>query len=429
MPWRTRCLSVAGFGPPNVVRAKADSACEGENDKIVNRPAHELQSTIIGDLKAPMADRDQCGFIPRIESLRGLAALTVAVLHATSSLIQEPARGVLDQIGYPVIRALTNGYGAVIAFFVISGFVLARSLDRNLLRASEFAFKRILRLLPAASVAVGIFALVFYSFGFTLYGGASYTPTNIALNMIMLRADIDRVMWSMKAEVAATPLIFFGTWLARHAGSKYLIALAATLFGLSFIGQYCHAIGDDTSLGPLFAFAVGVWLHFAGRAIVNRLSPAAAATAAYASIAAFCACSFFNTIASFGLLVECASAATLVGLIAFHRESRLFAPLDLVPVRFYGKISYSFYLLHPLSLWSSVKVAQYLSGACPALPISIMAMIAAACSIAAITPLSYLSWRFVELPAMKLRHPELSVAAASHNWVPARHSAMARKSS
>ena len=376
-----------------------------------------------------MADRNQRLFIPRIESLRGLAALTVAALHATSSLIQEPARGVLDQIGYPFIRALTNGYGAVVAFFVISGFVLARSLDRNL-QAGQFAMTRILRLLPAASVAVGIFAVVFHYFGFTLYSGASYTPRNVALNMIMLRADIDRVMWSMKAEVAATPLIFFSTWLARHAGPKYLIALVATLFGLSFIGQYCHAIGDDSNLGPLFAFPVGVWLHFQGRAIVNRLSPAVATTAACASMAAFCACSFFNTVASFGLLVECASAAILVGLIASHDTTRLFAPLDLGPARFYGKISYSFYLLHPLSLWSSASLARYLSQTDPALPISIIAVIAAAYSVAATTPFGYLSWRFIELPAMNLkRQPQLLAAAASDSWVPARNSAVARKSS
>ena len=212
--------------------------------------------------------------------------------------------------------------------------------------------------------------------------------------------------------MAATPLIFFSTWLARHAGSKYLIALAATLFGLSFVGQYCQAIGDDTSLGPLFAFTVGVWLHFAARAIVNRLSPAAAATAVCALIAASCACSFFNTVASFGLLVECASAAILVGLIAFHGETRLLAPLDLGPVRFYGKISYSFYLLHPLSLWSSMKVAHYLSGTCPALPIGIIALVTAAYSVVATTPLAYVSWRFIELPEMSLRRrPKLS-------WLP-----------
>jgi peptidoglycan/LPS O-acetylase OafA/YrhL len=223
-------------------------------------------------------------------------------------------------------------------------------------------------------------------------------------------------MWSMKAKVAATPLMFFSTWLARHAGPKYLLPLAATLFGLSFIGQYCHAIGDDTNLGPLFAFAVGVWLHFAAPAIVNRLSPAAAAAAACASITAFCACSFFNTVASFGLLVECASAAILVGLIAFHGETRLLAPLDLGPVRFYGKISYRFYLLHRLSLWSSMKVAQYLSGTCPALPISIIALVTAACSIVATTPFAYVSWRFIELPAMSLAAPSSAVlAAASHS--------------
>jgi peptidoglycan/LPS O-acetylase OafA/YrhL len=376
-----------------------------------------------------MADRDQRLFIPRIESLRGLAALTVAALHATSSLIQQPAWGVLDQIGYPVIRALTNGYGAVVAFFVISGFVLARSLDRNL-QARQFAIMRILRLLPAASVAVGIFALVFHYSGFNIYSGASYTPANIGLNMMMLRADIDRVMWSMKAEVAATPLIFFSTWLARHAGPKYLIALAATLFGLSFIGQYCHAIGDDTNLGPLFAFPVGVWLHFTGRAIVNRLSLAAATTAACAAMAAFCACSFFNTVASFGLLVECASAAVLVGLIACHDTTRLFAPLDLRAARFYGKISYSFYLLHPLSLWSSASLARYLSQTYPALPISIIAVIAAAYSVAATTPFAYLSWRLIELPAMNLRrHRQLLVTVASDRWIPAGNSAVAGKSS
>jgi peptidoglycan/LPS O-acetylase OafA/YrhL len=362
-----------------------------------------------------MGDQDQRLFIPRIESMRGLAALTVAALHATSSLIQEPGRGALDQIGYPVVRALTNGYGAVVAFFVISGFVLARSLDRDF-HTGPFLLKRMLRLLPAASGAIGIFALVFYSFGFTVYGGASYTPANIALNMVMLHADIDRVMWSMKAEVAATPLIILATWLGRHAGPKYLIGLATVLFGLSFVGQYCHGIGDDTNLGPLFAFPVGVWLHFRGRAIVDRLSPRIAATAALGAISAFCACSFFNTVASLGLLVECVSAAILVGLIAFRGTTRLFAPLDLGPVGFCGKISYSFYLLHPLSLWSSGSIAHYLAGTYPALPISAIAVIAAGYSIAATTPLAYVSWRYVELPAMDLkRYPRLRVAAASYS--------------
>jgi peptidoglycan/LPS O-acetylase OafA/YrhL len=361
-----------------------------------------------------MGDQDQRLFIPRVEALRGLAALTVAALHATSSLIREPGRGVLDQIGYPVIKALTNGYGAVVAFFVISGFVLARSLGRNF-HTGQFVLKRALRLLPAACGAVGIFALVFYAFGFAVYGGTSYTPANIALNMIMLHADVDRVMWSMKAEVAATPLIIFATWLGLHAGPKYLIGLATALFGLSFAGQYCHGIGDDTNLGPLFAFPVGVWLHFRGRAIVDRLSPRAATIATLGAIAAFCACSFFNTVASFGLLVECVSAAILVGLIAFRSKTRLFAPLDLGPVRFCGKISYSFYLLHPLSLWSSASVAHYLAGTYPAVPISIIAVIAAAYSIAATMPLAYLSWRYVELPAMNLkRYPELRVAAVSY---------------
>src|SRR5436190_7324455 len=79
-----------------------------------------------------MSGHDQRRFNPRIESMRGIAALTVAAMHVTSSLVEGfPTRGSLDLVGLPLIKALSNGYGAVVAFFVISGFVLARSLDRN----------------------------------------------------------------------------------------------------------------------------------------------------------------------------------------------------------------------------------------------------------------------------------------------------------
>jgi hypothetical protein len=44
-----------------------------------------------------------------------------------------PNLPMLTRAGTTTLRcgAVANGYGAVVAFFVISGFVLARSLDRN----------------------------------------------------------------------------------------------------------------------------------------------------------------------------------------------------------------------------------------------------------------------------------------------------------
>jgi len=128
-------------------------------------------------------------------------------------------RGVFDEVGLKAIKAMGNGFGAVVAFFVISGFVLARSLDRDF-SAARFARARIFRLFPAAISTIGLFAVLFYVFGFNLYEeeGASFTPLNIVANMLMLRTDIDAVMWSMKAELAATPLIFLCVWLYRRYG-------------------------------------------------------------------------------------------------------------------------------------------------------------------------------------------------------------------
>jgi peptidoglycan/LPS O-acetylase OafA/YrhL len=334
--------------------------------------------------------------------MRGIAALAVAGMHVTSSYVDGTGRGTLDAIGLAAIKALTNGYGAVVAFFVISGFVLARSLDGNL-DAARFAHARIFRLFPAAIATVAIFAALFYAFGFSLYERSSFAPLNVAANMLMLRADIDKVMWSMKAELAATPLIFASVWLFRRAGARPLLAIAAVLFGLSFIGQYDHLIGDDTNLAPLYAFPIGVLLHFRGEAMVRRLGPVAAMLTALASMALFCACAFFKPSGTFTLLVECLSAATLVALIAFRTEVAIFAPLDLPLVRFYGRISYSFYLMHPLALWAAARFTAYLLNLSGSLPVTLVLAAAFAFSVIVITPLAYASWRFVERPAMALR--------------------------
>jgi peptidoglycan/LPS O-acetylase OafA/YrhL len=289
---------------------------------------------------------EQRQFIPRIESMRGIAALTVTLMQVSNSwanfpFAELPGRNVLDRLGLFAIHALSNGYGAVVAFFVISGFVLARSLDRKF-DIVRFVIARVFRLFPAVIVTIAIFAAIYYCFGFSLYPKASFAPLNVLANMLMMRADIDVVMWSLKAEVAATPLIILCVWLFRRYGRWPVIALALLLFGLSFLGQFAHAIGDDTNIAPIFAFPVGVFIHFKGRELAEKLAPVAVALGALASVAAFCGCSFFKPMGTWTLLVQCLSAAMLVMLIAYRVEATVFKPLDLAVVRFYGRVSYSF---------------------------------------------------------------------------------------
>ena len=351
--------------------------------------------------QSPVSGSDQRQFLPRIEALRGLAALTVALVHVTLPWLAVQPRGVLDQAGVFALKAMSNGFGAVVAFFVISGFVLARSLDRNF-GAARFVRARIFRLYPAAISTIGIFALLYCAFGFNLYAeeGAVITPLNIVANMLMLRTDIDVVMWSLKAELAAMPLILLCVWLYRRYGEWPVTAIAWVLFGLSFLGQYRHALGSDTNLTALYAFPLGILIHFKGADLVKRLAPASVTLAVLISVAVFWACSFFKFDGIWTALVECMSAVTLVALVAYRLDVPLFATLDWPVVTFYGRISYSLYLLHPLSLWVTARFSSYLWLQFGALPLTLILIASFLFSLMFITPLAYLSWRFVERPAI-----------------------------
>jgi peptidoglycan/LPS O-acetylase OafA/YrhL len=347
--------------------------------------------------------------------MRGIAALVVALMHVSSSFVELPGRSLVDRVGLFAIQALSNGYGAVVAFFVISGFVLARSLDRKF-DIARFVVARVFRLYPAAIVTVAIFAAVYYCFGLSVYSKASFEPLNVVANMLMLRVDIDLVMWSMKAEVAASPLIILCVWLFRRHGVSAVIAMTVVLFGLAFVGQFSKSIGDDTNLALLFAFPVGILVHFKGRDVAERLAPAAVTLSAIASVAVFSGCSFFKPTGTWTLLVQCLSAATVVMLIAWRAEATTFAPLDLAVVRFYGKISYSFYLLHPLTLWGADRLMDNSIARFETVPMTLVVIAAFVGSVIAVTPLAWLSWKFVELPAMN----RLRAARASRDALPLR---------
>ena len=80
-------------------------------------------------------------FIPGLAIARGIAALMVALFHSGQSTYFNAAGRALPLIGATqhneshfaasiLLRSLGNGHGAVIFFFVLSGFVLTMMLQR-----------------------------------------------------------------------------------------------------------------------------------------------------------------------------------------------------------------------------------------------------------------------------------------------------------
>jgi peptidoglycan/LPS O-acetylase OafA/YrhL len=189
-------------------------------------------------------------------------------------------------------------------------------------------------------------------------------------------------------------------WLIREHGERPPWILIAVLVALSSWGPYVHLFGGFTNLAPLYAFVVGVLLHFQGARTASLIGPARATFAGIAAMAIFCFCGT-RTQSALIMMLECLSAATLIVLIAWYPAIKLFKPLDFAPVRFYGRISYSFYLLHPLGIAFAFRIFDPLALNTLELPLSITIIFVTLASIMLTTPFAYLMWRFIEKPCIR----------------------------
>jgi peptidoglycan/LPS O-acetylase OafA/YrhL len=113
---------------------------------------------------------DKAPRIAYLESIRGLAAVQVLLLHffgafAPALVVSLPTGA--DVAGYihlSPLYFLYDGYSAVYIFFALSGYVLTRAFERHLARPSSQVLARIVRLgLPAiaATLVAGAVMLMF----------------------------------------------------------------------------------------------------------------------------------------------------------------------------------------------------------------------------------------------------------------------------
>lgn len=320
------------------------------------------------------------GFVPRLEALRGLAALSVVGYHAYAMRSD----------------TIVTGMAPVVLFFVLSGFVLARSLERDL-APGRFFCNRLFRLLPAAVATVLLLTVLHERYGFYVGFEASFDWLSVLLNALLIRSDINGVMWSLTVECAASPVILASFIIHKSYGPRPVLALCLILLGISSWGPYVHLLGGITNLAPLYAFVIGVLLHFAPRPgrlwqflVVGTVS----------AIALFLVCGLRKQTA-ITILGETLASGMLIYLIANIRKARIFAVLDTIPARFIGRISYSFYLLHPIGL-SLANIPNVTS-----------ALVLFALATAYTLPMAWLSWRLVEIPFIHLGKSRAAKALVS----------------
>jgi peptidoglycan/LPS O-acetylase OafA/YrhL len=119
----------------------------------------------------PESLREKAPRIAYLESIRGLAALQVLLLHFFGAFVPDfvyalpTGAAVAGYIHLSPLYFLYDGYSAVYIFFALSGYVLTRSFERHPAQPYSQVLARIVRLgLPALAAAL-VAAVVMLSFG------------------------------------------------------------------------------------------------------------------------------------------------------------------------------------------------------------------------------------------------------------------------
>ena len=346
-------------------------------------------------------------FVARLESLRGVAAIMVAVGH---SLIVIDLQGV-QLFLTKLVLLVANGRAAVTIFFVMSGYVLGRSLTRNSVPLTKclmpFFTRRVFRIYPVLIVTtLGFLPILSEDWALQESAWASKwfvevfpkppSPTELLQNLLLISPTVSAVSWSLKVEILGSLMLPFLNQVHRSFSWRGSLVFLSALLLTAALSTSPEAAGSH-----LYLFWLGYALcHFPEFNI--EISPKAGVLKLFYCGAGACWLGarviHFSPILSH--VVEGIGATGIVLGILMFPEARLFSFLDHPGIRFLGRISYSFYLVHWLVLiFSAPHLVPLLIAILPVVDGILLSLFLALVSIAVALPLSWLCYRFVEMPA------------------------------
>jgi peptidoglycan/LPS O-acetylase OafA/YrhL len=219
----------------------------------------------------------QRNHIATLDGLRGVAALAVVVFHMTSqtNLGELPPRS----------------YLAVDFFFVLSGFVIARTYEMRL-RANmsfwSFARTRLIRLYPLIVLgtilgfAAKIGAYFYFSSAESHIQGPSIIFAALLFGLLLIPNKgmydgggmfaLDSPVWSLMLEIWANLIYGVAVRVLTTPVLWFVVATGAAAVGTSAIVH--HDLNGGFSLSTLGIGIARVWFSFFAGVLIHRVLPA-----------------------------------------------------------------------------------------------------------------------------------------------------------
>jgi peptidoglycan/LPS O-acetylase OafA/YrhL len=265
-----------------------------------------------------LTNSSQTNRLPWLDAARGIAALTVLTAHA------------LDYYWRGYAEYIQFGNGAVVLFFLISGYIIPMSIERSTL--PRFWLRRLFRLYPLYWISIILYTVL----------GISETKetTHILANLTMIQPylgipHINGVYWSLAVEetfylMLAVLLVFN----LHRATVPLFLVLAAAGMTLAYLGA--RWVLDLNLIYLPICVAGTLWYRFDQGVLKRRSFHVLVLVLILYIISLPIGINWLS-----GWLVA-------VGIFAFiHRHRHRSWPSVLV---WCGIASYSIYLLHPLIL-------------------------------------------------------------------------------
>lgn len=367
----------------------------------------------------------------QLDALRGLASLAVLFSHIMLFLTPLSMNVVLHALltkTYSPVQIFVNGNGAVILFFVLSGFVLSLPLlDGKSQSYPGYLVKRFFRIyvpyILSFLIALVCLALVpkighpnpslsDYFINKWTHGISSRVIIEHVLGIVNVHTEaLNNAYWSLVHEMRISILFPFIVLLLRKIRWHYTVLISLTLFGVTVITDI---VGFQTSTEMnttylhsfhyLSIFIYGMLLAKHRSAIVNGFQ-ALKGRFKYSIFAISLVCynssyAVIKVLYKLGITVlferilrEQIIAIGVIGFVIIALSSRRIGNALQTPIPlFLGNISYSLYLYHIVVFMSLMRgLMEYIS-----LPYLLLLSLVVSIVVA------YIAWITIEKPTIAI---------------------------